>query len=833
MTQRLLPSGEVTFAFTDVVGSTRLFTEHGDEYVRALVATQQHVRQAVEAEGGVVVSTEGDGAFAAFDSAERAVSALVKATSGTVTSSGPELQLRAGAHTGHAVPLGDEYVALPVHIAARVASAAAAGQVLVTDAVVHAAGGPERSWTDLGERSLRDVAESMRLWRAAGPDAPCHAEPVRRTNVTPRRTSFVGREQEFAQLRDMLDAPGLVTIIGPGGCGKTRLASELAMSLVDELHGGTWLVELSGIDNSDDIVRAVAAVLPVAPDKTDVASVAKELADRDDCLVILDNCEHVIEEAAAVSSVFVDAAPDLRMLATSREPLEIEGERVMRLRPLETSSHADAPAPASQLFLDRARLAGAPTETLDPFAVMRICSALDGLPLAVELAAGRASAIPIEELASLVEHDPTAAVARRSGEERQRSLRALVDWSLRLLSPEERAALLSLSILPGRLPRAEALDLLRRIPSVGKAVETSVIELSRRSLLDLDGSDLRLLNTIQAVAAEALSDDADLEEAVEEALVAWAADVADRDMNGQTFAEGHPAMLERMAALEPTLRAAIIVGEARDDHRVALLLRAVHPYWTTTGVPLEVRPVLNRMARRPANGDVARLRVHMRALSVLLGMPVAHFPDELCAAVEALVPNADAIGNIRDRIVARLVTSRALTQRKDIQSAEALLKEGLDLAAAEGAQMTPDVARMTLDLGVCRYLAGDAEAAVDLYRDAADAGRATGGYNLGAALTNLGEALLDLGQPREALEPLTEALLHVLPRGSFAACIKGLLAEGLLALGQVEEGGDLWREADRLLRSVIESAPEFQWFLDRLLATGKQHGLSPLTDVYR
>lgn len=207
MTARELPSGLVTFVFTDVVGSTDLFTQHGDRYVAALGVLQDRIRSAIEGAGGVLVSTEGDGAFGAFGSPSSALEALTTAI-GAGAGLDPPLQLRAGAHTGEATPIDRDYIALPVHIAARVAAAAGAQQVLVSDELANRLGGDRSGWVDLGQRVLKGIPEPVRLWRVVGPDEPCRAEPARRTNLARSRTSFVGRAEERAALERLLQDPG-------------------------------------------------------------------------------------------------------------------------------------------------------------------------------------------------------------------------------------------------------------------------------------------------------------------------------------------------------------------------------------------------------------------------------------------------------------------------------------------------------------------------------------------------------------------------------------------------------------------------------------------------
>ena len=343
---RSLPSGRVTFAFVDVVGSTRTFHEHGETYVAA--QRELHVRVAEHAEraGGVVVTTEGDGAFLAFGDASSAVSALVALQDELERAGdgGLRLRLRSGAHTGDAVPVDNNYLAVAVHVAARVAGAANAGQVLVTDAVVEELGVVEP--VELGTYDLKDLPEPTRIWRVAGDETPPRATPARRSNVREPRTSFVGRTEELRRLRELVGAPGLVTVVGPGGTGKTRLVSELALRGDEALSGGAWLVELATLESPDQIAGATGTAVGLTSASPE--QIADVLRHRGRCALVLDNCEHLLDGVADLVEPLLDACPELTVLCTSREALNLAGERAWTLPPL------PADGAATQLFLDRA-----------------------------------------------------------------------------------------------------------------------------------------------------------------------------------------------------------------------------------------------------------------------------------------------------------------------------------------------------------------------------------------------------------------------------------------------------------------------------------------------
>ena len=521
---KVLPSGQVTFAFTDVVGSTRAFAEHGPAYADALPALHLQIDEAAAAHGGVVVKTEGDGAFLAFPTAVGAVRALCEMQERLeqVPADGLWLRIRAGAHTGTAEPVGDDYLALAVHVAARVSSAAGAGQVLVSDSVVEDLDPDylaEARPAEVGVFELKDIAEPMQLWRLAGDDAAPRATPARRTNVALPHSSFVSREVELDELDRLLGTAGLVTLVGPGGVGKTRLVSEYAVRHAPDRADGIWLVELAPLTGPEQVLAAVALTLGLsgspAPER-----LAAELARRGSPLLILDNCEHVADAAAELVAELLLLRPELSVVATSREPLEVDGERVQRLLPLAVSDQPDAgrPLAAEQLFLSRARQAGGEVPEDEIAVITDICQLLDGLPLAVELAAARAGFLSPRDLLAELQNGGLQ-LRRRGGVERQRSLDALVGWSLDLLDRPHRDALLVLSVFPGRFTSDMARPVLEAVDGLPSG---ALAELSRRSLLDLDGTDYRMLVTIRDVVTAELFRRPDLHEAAMSGLFTWA-----------------------------------------------------------------------------------------------------------------------------------------------------------------------------------------------------------------------------------------------------------------------------------------------------------------------
>jgi class 3 adenylate cyclase len=371
---RDLPSGLVTFCFVDVEGSTRAFRSDPQRYPAALAAHHELVGRAFAALGGVIVETEGDGLFAAFGDVAAALAGCLEAQLAIAAYSWPpglSLRSRMGLHADQAVPVGDGYVCLGVHQAARVAAAAHGGQLLCSAAVAGAAEQalpPEAVLAELGLYRLKDFDQPAALFelrhpRLAGPFPPPRSPRVVAGNLRLSRTSFVGRDAEVGELRALVAGTRCVTILGPGGVGKTRLAYRLAGELTDSFAQGAWVVELDAVADAALVADAVARTLPLPPfaGGGPAESVLGFLTTRN-LLLVLDNCEHVLAGAAELVDRVLDVAPAVTVVATSRVPLDVLGEIRFPLGPLALAPPDAAlkdllDADAVRLFVARAQAA--------------------------------------------------------------------------------------------------------------------------------------------------------------------------------------------------------------------------------------------------------------------------------------------------------------------------------------------------------------------------------------------------------------------------------------------------------------------------------------------
>ena len=474
-----LPTGTVTFLFTDIEGSTRRWESVPDAMARSLALHDQTLRAAFSHHGGVVYSTMGDGMAVAFASATGAVGAVLEAQRALLAARWPDqtgvLQVRMGLHTDEAVLRDGQYANRPLNRCARLMAAAHGGQILIsgtTAALVRSELPDGTTLIDLGEHRLRDLADRMRIFQLAHPDLPREFPALRLLdavagNLPVQVSSFIGRAGELEQTAAALGQARLVTLTGPGGVGKTRLALQAAAQAAPRFGDGAWLCELAPVRDPALVDKAVAAVFSVtarAGQDTCEALVESLRAKR--LLLVLDNCEHLLAEAASLAGVLQRSCERLVILATSREGLGIEGERLVPVPPLGVpGAGADlaaiTEAEAVRLFAERAAAVkpGFQVTAANAAAVAAVVRRLDGIALAVELAAARVPAMTPAELARRLERSfAVLAAGRRGAVAHHQTLRATIDWSFELLDEPEQTLLSRLAVFTGgcTLEAAEA-----------------------------------------------------------------------------------------------------------------------------------------------------------------------------------------------------------------------------------------------------------------------------------------------------------------------------------------------------------------------------------------
>ena len=587
-----LPSGTVTFLFTDVAGSTKLLHEHGDGYADLLAAHRTVVRASLARHSGVEVDTQGDAFFAAFARAAEAVAAADEIRD--KLGDGP-VRVRIGIHTGEPMVTQEGYVGLDVHRAARIAAAAHGGQIVLSRTTRDLLG-PTSGLRDLGEHRLKDIVEAERLFQLGDGEFP----PLRTldaTNLPVAASPLLGREREVAELVALVGDRRLVTLTGPGGTGKTRLALQVAAELVGAVSDGVFWVALGALTDpalvATEIARAVGA-----PDDLGGFLRGREL------VLLLDNFEHLLDAAPTVADLLATAA-GLRVLATSRAPLRISGEVEYPLDPLN-------PTDAVALFVERARAVGRDIEA--DATVEAVCKRLDNLPLAIELAAARVRLLaPGALLARLERALPLLTGGSRDAPERQRTLQATIEWSYDLLDDEGRRLLARLAVFAG----------IFRIEAAESVCEGQVSELS--ALVDLsllkpiDGDRLLMLETIRDYGLERLAESGEEEtfrtrHAAEFARLAEAA----YQLRDQAEAEWS----SRLDRDHDDLRAALDWLSKTDPDAAVELAGALGWFWFARGYLVEgdarLRAALDASA---ANGRVrARALAASGSLAARIGM---------------------------------------------------------------------------------------------------------------------------------------------------------------------------------------------------------------------
>jgi predicted ATPase/class 3 adenylate cyclase len=799
----------VTFLFTDVVGSTRVFQEHGDAFVTALNVLQDTVRSAVEDAGGLVVHTEGDGTFAAFAAAADAIRAATAAQAAIGRLDGePRLQIRAGLHTGYAQPLQGDYLAVPVHVASRVQSAANADQVLASGDTVAALGAAPRGATDLGLFELRDVVEPVRLWRIVGPEEPPRASPQRRTNVQRAHTSLVGRDDLLAELADRVADSRLVTLLGTGGVGKTRLASELTVRLAPSFPGGAWLVELAGVATDAAVGAAVRGVLAVPTADLAEDVLVAELHRRGPTLLVLDNCEHVLDGAAELADHLLRTSPTTRLLATSREALELAGEHVVRIRPL---AQADGGGPAEELFRQRIERAGSSAAPADEGVVADICRLLDGVPLAIELAASRAASMPLVELRAALERDAhLVPLTDRRGDLRQRSLDNLVDWSVRLLEPAERVDLMVLSAFPARFTGADAAALLA---AARGARPDAIAELVRRGLVDLDGDRYRMLFSVRMPMVNRLAGEPELAAATDSALVSWANQRVATARRG-----GWRAAIDDLHGDHVNLEAALRAA-ARRGLNAPRVLQMLDRIWDREGsvLPADLRTSLEARLTTPLPQDKASLQMLLSIVNATRGVGHSHDVGQRTEVAPRLLAAAREVGDSELLVEALSTLAPIFVARGDIDQAQQMYQEAIELAEQGGEWHRP--ARDLTNMAVTLHIGSNPLDAVPWYEAAVQTAVRTGDEdNRAVALANMGDVLMTAGRLHEASEVLRRAVKAMGHMSRSETAARVILADVLVRLDE-PNSLEYAREAERDMERICAFDNSMADYLARLRVT--------------
>jgi predicted ATPase/class 3 adenylate cyclase/DNA-binding CsgD family transcriptional regulator len=772
-----LPDGVVTFLFSDIEGSTRLVKALREEYPQVLAEHRRLVRAAVAVHGGHEVDTAGDGFFVVFGGATQAVLCALevqRALAAHRWPAGTAVRVRIGVHTGQAVLAGDGYTGVAVHRAARICAAARGGQVLISQATQDVVEDQEEelgfTLVDAGDYRLKGLDRPARLFQLAAPGLDpvwAAAGEAERTAATggvhgfpAALTSFIGRAGAVREVAGLLQECRLVTVTGPGGSGKTRLAGEVARRVAGRFVDGAWLAELAPVQDAGQVASAVAAALGVReqPGVPAGQAVARVMAGQQ-LLLVLDNCEHVIGAAAALCAGLLAACDDVRVLATSREPLAVAGEARYRLGPLSVPGQDDdggaGGSEAVVLFADRARRADA-RFTLDQdsgLVVGRLVARLDGMPLAIELAAARVEALGVTQLLDRLD-DRFALLAGgdRVAAPRHRSLAATVEWSYQLLDDGERRVFGWLSVFPGpfTLEAAEAVAGAGAGPVVLHLVDCSLVSPPQAGP---DGrSRYQMLETLRAYGAGLLARAGEHDGAAA-ALARYAVAVAGQAAAAlQTNTAEEVAAARWLDAEDATMRQVLGWAMGRDPAAAGRLAAALGWWWLLRGRLPGQYGLLREVAGRAVAGSEDWSAVQMWAVMA------AVYCSDLAGALDAATALRDAAGRGPSRALAHGLAGRAVALVSLDRAAEAAGEARRSLAVA---REISDPAAEIIALGQLSNAASacdDPDSAVQFARQAAQITDGVPGSLARFSSYILTGALITAGDLAAAEEVCTAAL---------------------------------------------------------------------------
>jgi predicted ATPase/class 3 adenylate cyclase/Tfp pilus assembly protein PilF len=774
-----LPSGTVTFLFTDIEGSTALWER---DRTAMATAVERHIAQldtAIQAHGGIHFKTIGDAVQAAFPTAPQAVAAAVDGQRALLAEDWGEigpLTVRMALHAGEAIPdARGDYLAAPLNRLSRLLSAGYGEQILLSQVVQQLTRGalpPGADLRHLGEHRLRDLLEPEHVFQLLHPDLPDRFPPLKslgsRPNNLPRQpTAFVGREAEVRQVVDLLrrEEVELLTLTGPGGTGKTRLALQAAAELLEDFADGVFFVPLAPLTASDLVPSAIASALGLRDEgeRPLVARLQSFLADKQ-LLLLLDNVEHLTDATPLVAEVLV-AAPNLKVLATSRAPLRLRAEREYPVPPLGLpprtpllSSEQLSEYEAVRLFVARAQAVqpNFAVDTANTPAVAEICHRLDGLPLAIELAAARVRMLPPPALlARLDKRLPLLTGGARDAPERQRTLRATIAWSHDLLAPEERVLFRRLAVFAGgcTLEVAEAVGnqdgALDAFGGLERLCEHSLV---RQDVGPGDEPRFVMLETIREFGLERLAESGE-EAAIRKGHAALFMELAEAAAPALTGPDPGP-WLDQLETEHDNLRGALWWAVSTDGKVAMRLGAALWRFWDTRGHLGEARGWLEQ---------------------VLAG------GDELASA---------------ERAAALTGLANIVQVQGDHQRAREVHEEALGLWRSVG---DPRGEAITLDcLGYLAQGRGEYGEATDLHGQALELATQAGDERIaGHALLNLGTVALHQGRYEHAAAHYVEALARLRRVGDERVVSSVLGNLGALAFLQEEYGQatDHYREA--------------------------------------
>ena len=892
-----VPTGTVTFLFTDIEGSTKLAQEHPEHMPSLLTRHNEILTQSIEGNNGFVFQIVGDSFAASFHHAEDALHAALDAQRQLQTEawSPASIRVRMGIHTGQAdvQANGDYRGYLTLSHVQRLMSAAHGGQVLLSFAAQELVRDvlPEgSSLRDMGERRLKDLPRSEHIYQLVVADLPDEFPPIKTLdvfhhNLPAQMTSFIGREKERKEIKQALSAHRLVTLTGSGGAGKSRLSLQIGMECLEQFSDGVWLVELATVTDPALIPQALLSTFRLREDRhRSVSEVLIDYLQARTLLLILDNCEHLIEACAEISETLLQACPTLRILASSREALGLTGEVAYRVPSLRAPSPENLPpleqlqkADSIRLFVERAATAkpGFTLTDVNAFSLAQICYRLDGIPLAIELAASRVKVLSPDQIAArLDDRFRLLTGGSRTALPRQQTLRAMIDWSYSLLSEQEKKLFRRLAVFVGgwTLEAAEAvcaqenngvdvLDLLTRL------VDKSLVVMEETN----EGIRYHRLETIRQYSREKFLETEEVE-AVRDGHLAYYVqftELADEKLKSGEQLEWQ----NRMSAEADNLRAALDWALHRDPESALRIVGAANLFWTAGGYSAEgfrwtqkaleqtepgssEMPITNERwiiarakalcgqtrlylslgdnanAKRVAEESVSLYRQTQDRHGLAFALVVLAYPLEFLgerAEAETALQESYSIGRAEDDVY---IICRALNRLghvivdlyHDLDLAQRYVEESLRLA--KEARLRSQEAQAFEILGFIAIHRNDHEAARSHLKESARVYDEIGAtFNVILEKSNLAHLERRLRNYAEALEYYRETIAAFRDMGQTGAVAHQLECFGFIALAQDDEERALQLfAASSALRqkSGTPMTPDEQTYFDEQLESLRQ-----------
>jgi predicted ATPase/class 3 adenylate cyclase len=820
-----MQAGGAVFLFTDIEGSTARWEQDAPSMRVDLRRHDELLRLAIESRGGHVFKTVGDAFCAVFDCIEDALDAAVaaqRALSGERFVSGSPIRVRMAVHAGEAEERDADYYGPTLNRVARLLAIGHGGQVLLSGAVAQVVAG-DVGLRDLGRHRLKDLAAPEHVFQLLADGLPSDFPPLRsltvlENNLPQQTTSFVGRQEDITAIKDLLLRGRLVTLCGAGGVGKTRCSLQVAAEMVERFPDGVWFVDLAALSDGAFVDATIARIfdLQETPAQPALGVLLGHLRTKS-LLLILDNCEHVIGAAAAAAAAILKNCPDVRLLCTSRAALNVAGENVHRLPSLSMAS-------AVALFEERARIVNPQFEATgsDAPAIAEICGRLDGIPLAIELAVARLRVMTPAQLArKLDERLRLLTGGDRAALPRQKTMRALIDWSYDLLEERERHALQCLSVFSGgftadaaaNVSASDGMDEIDFLDVLDSLTDKSLISVES----DCDGMRYRLLEMTREYAREKLERSGNAQTAFAAHALAYAEFAEALD---ERFEQTPPREWLREAEREiENLRGALTwsfgpSGDRAVGQRIAVLLPRIFGVLAPAEGMRWVHAALQSVDESTPLLVVAGIELAHASFASIFNQ----FSTALAAgqrAVHAFVELQHS-GGLAD---AQRLVGRSLLYLGRVEEGERMLEESLAARRSLGSKR---IAGTLGDLAVARALKGDLSGARTLFaRASALFAQESDDSKIAITAATLAEAEFRAGNAKEALH-LAEEALHAargVGRHRTAAAILGNMAAYHLRLGDCEHAGAHAREAVEICRAVQPDDVSLIFALQHLAAS--------------